>query len=78
MKRAARQMQPALGAPAGWQVPPLTTAAELAQWLQLPIGQLEWLADCRGLEAKSPEGPLRHYRYRWVSKRAGGHRLRRG
>lgn len=68
-------MQPAAGAPAGWKVPALTTSSELAEWLQLPIGQLEWLADCRGLEAKSPDGPLRHYRYRWNPKPRGTPRL---
>nr|WP_231127231.1 reverse transcriptase family protein [Motilibacter aurantiacus] len=38
------------------------------------MGQLEWLADARGLLRRAPQGPLHHYRYRWQPK-AGGARL---
>jgi hypothetical protein len=68
-------MAPAAGVPATWQVPPLTTPAALAEWLGLSLRELDWFADRHGLEGSVPPGPLRHYTYRWVSKRSGGHRL---
>ncbi|HEY5312215.1 MAG TPA: reverse transcriptase family protein, partial [Pirellulales bacterium] len=37
--------------------------------------QLDWFADRQGRERGLPAGPLRHYHYRWVPKRAGGVRL---
>jgi len=57
-------------------LPALPTAGDLAQFLGLEIGQLMWLADERRRErhTRGP-GPLRHYRYRWLSKQSGGFRL---
>src|ERR1041384_4317720 len=73
--RLPGRMCPAAGPPQTWKVPPLCTVGELAGWLNLTPNELEWFADCRMLEAKLPEGPLRHYRYRWQSKRDGSARL---
>ncbi len=58
-----------------WHVPALATQKELARWLGLDVGQLEVLADRRGLSRSARDPRMRHYRYTWVSKRAGGHRL---
>src|SRR5262249_23033691 len=58
-----------------WAVPPLPSPAALAEWLGLTSGELDWFADCQGREAHLPPGPLRHYAYRWVAKRAGRARL---
>ncbi len=68
-------MSPTAGPPEGWGVPELATTAALAQWLELTPGQLDWFADCRGLEARTPAGPLRHYTYRWLQGRRGKRRL---
>ncbi|MEJ7729700.1 MAG: reverse transcriptase family protein [Polyangiaceae bacterium] len=59
---------------AGCALPPLLTEGDLAAWLGLSIGELSWFADVRGLERISADGPLRHYRYRWLHK-AVGYRL---
>jgi len=63
---------PAVGHPVNWDVPPIVTVGELADWLDLKPTELDWFADQRGLERKVPRGPLRHYRYHWLSKRVGG------
>jgi RNA-directed DNA polymerase len=60
-----------------WAVPSISTLGDLAAWLGLTPGELEWFVDERGLE-RLAQGPLRHYTYRWVSKRpdgSGGARL---
>ena len=58
-----------------WKVPRIVTPAQLARWLDVPFPQLAWFADLRTLERIAPEGPLRHYRYRWLQKRDGTARL---
>jgi hypothetical protein len=68
-------MSPCPGRPSTWGVAELATPGELAQWLGIPLNQLDWFADCQGRERHLPAGPLRHYRYRWARKRAGGVRL---
>jgi hypothetical protein len=68
------KMHAAAGVP--WDVPALVSSGELAEWLGLTAGELEWFADYRGLAAKARAGEaLRHYRYRWLPKRTGGERL---
>jgi hypothetical protein len=61
--------------PSAWQVPSLATPGALADRLGLRPRELDWFADCRGLEAKVPPGPLRHYTYTWLLKRSGKLRL---
>lgn len=68
-------MQPVLGSPSSWPVPALTNAGQLADWLGLTCRELDWFADCPKRLAHEPEGPVQHYRYLWVPKRAGGKRL---
>ncbi len=48
-------------------VPSILTPGALADWLWIEPGELEWLADLRGLS--------RHYNYRLLEKRTGGVRL---
>jgi hypothetical protein len=68
-------MTPAPGAPSTWQLPPLATLADLAEWLKLTPGELDWFADCHGRQGQLPPGPLRHYTYQWLPKRSGKGRL---
>ncbi len=56
-------------------VPPLATEGELAAWLGVRPGVLDWLADRRGLERWVGQPRLERYSYRWVAKRSGGARL---
>ena len=77
--RSRRSLKPKM-CPAGkaarsWKVPRILTPAALARWLDVPFDQLAWFADLRTLERVAPEGPLRHYRYRWLTKRDGSARL---
>ncbi len=58
-----------------WDLPKLLDAADLAEWLRLPYSQLEWFADCRGMEATTRREALRHYHYRPLTKRFGEVRL---
>ena len=58
-----------------WQLPCICTAGELANWLDLEIGELRWFADLRLLEHRQNQGRLRHYHYRPLTKRFGHIRL---
>ena len=69
------KMCPAGKAARSWKVPRILTPGALARWLDVPFEQLAWFADLRTLERLAPEGPLRHYRYRWLTKRDGSARL---
>jgi RNA-directed DNA polymerase len=60
------RMQP-VAAAQSWPIPPIETSGALADWLQLTIGELEWLADLRGLS--------RNYHLRVLSKHSGAIRL---
>jgi hypothetical protein len=62
-------MSPAAGRPASWPVPALTTPGALAEWLGLTLGELDWFADAQRRQGRTPAGPLRHYRYRWLTTR---------
>lgn len=55
--------------------PPLSTQADLADWLGLPVDQLDWLADERRGHARAEDGKLQHYRYTLVRKQGGKTRL---
>lgn len=59
----------------GISVPPWNTVADLAAWLGVAPNELNWFADRRHLERITADGPLRHYRYHWISKRDGRCRL---
>ena len=68
-------MHPSNGQAASWQVPALTTATALGDWLGLKPTELDWFADCHGHERRVKLGPLRHYSYRWLPKAHGKWRL---
>jgi len=63
-------MAPRPGALAACALPDLATPGDLAKWLGLAIGQLDWYADRRNTNG-ADDGPLCHYRYRWIPKRHG-------
>jgi hypothetical protein len=68
-------MTPAAGPPSSWKVPAIATTAELASFLEVDPGELDWLADIQGRERTCRVEALRHYRYRWVAKPSGSLRL---
>ena len=59
----------------GWPIAHVDAVMELAERLELDLGQLAWLADVRGLERTTPHERLRNYRYRWIPRRSGLPRL---
>lgn len=65
----------ARGRPSTWKVPPFTWPGELAAWLRVSVGELEWLADAQGWRNGDSCERLGHYHYRWLSKRDGSARL---
>jgi RNA-directed DNA polymerase len=60
------RMQPVTAAQS-WPIPPIETVGALADWLQLTIGELEWLADLKGLS--------HNYHVRVLTKSSGAIRL---
>ena len=68
-------MQPAPALTDSAFVPAITTEIELAEWLGLTVRELDWFTDVFGHERHTPDGPLRHYRYRLLKKRSGRLRL---
>ena len=58
-----------------WPVPRIDTVGDLATWLALDVGELEWFADVRGLERVAPDERLRHYRYVQLPRRSGPPRV---
>jgi RNA-directed DNA polymerase len=67
-------MEP-VAAAAGWDLPRIETAGDLAAWLGVTPDQLDWFADLKRLNAKAASPPLGHYHYRIFVKRSGGLRL---
>ena len=55
----------------GWAVARLPTLADLAEFLDLHPGELDWLADRRYREREVPTPRLRNYRYGWRARRGG-------
>ena len=70
-----QQMQPVAAAET-WAVPAIESVDALANWLSVAPNELDWFADLKGLVSRknTPE-PLRHYRYRILTRRSGGIRL---
>jgi len=69
-----QRMQP-VAAAQRWDLPVIETLGDLADWLCLSIGELEWFADLKELGNKLHRPKLQHYHYRILSKRSGGMRL---
>jgi retron-type reverse transcriptase len=68
-------MWPAPGPPETWPVPALTTPGDLARFLGLSVGELEWFADVQGRGCRGGRDALRHYEYAWRPKPTGSVRL---
>jgi RNA-directed DNA polymerase len=58
-----------------WGVPLLHTVSELAEFLEVPLHDLQWFADRRGMQIREAKEQLHHYTYRWIPKRDGSFRL---
>ena len=58
-----------------WPVPRIDTVGDLAAWLALEVGELEWFADVRGLERVVDDERLRHYRYVHLPRKSGPPRV---
>src|ERR1035438_8538093 len=69
-----QRMQPVAKAQ-GWQLPVIESAGDLAAWLSLEIGYLEWFADLKELGNKLRRPKLQHYHYTILPKQSGGVRL---
>lgn len=69
-----QEMQP-VPAAKSWPVPQIETIKALAEWLELSVEKLYWLADLKGLAFKTNEPCLRHYHYRILAKLSGNIRL---
>ncbi|MCR9201149.1 MAG: reverse transcriptase family protein [Planctomycetaceae bacterium] len=67
-------MQPAPVA-ADWEILPLHSTGDVAAWLGVALGELNWFADRRHWEARSRPPKLQHYRYRILAKRFDQFRL---
>ncbi|RRD66727.1 RNA-directed DNA polymerase [Comamonadaceae bacterium OH2310_COT-174] len=52
------------------ELPPLAQVGDIAAWLELEPGQLDWLANCQDRPAPHPK--LAHYRAHWLPKGQGG------
>ncbi|HEY1646807.1 MAG TPA: reverse transcriptase family protein [Terracidiphilus sp.] len=70
----SQKMLPARAA-VGWNVRKMESEGELAEWLGLTVGELEWFADLKRLTAKRRDEKLRHYCYRALTKDTGSVRL---
>jgi RNA-directed DNA polymerase len=69
-----QRMEP-VAAAQGWGVPAIGSAGDLAEWLGLNAGELEWFADLKGLAAERIDARLSHYNYRVLVKQFGSVRL---
>jgi hypothetical protein len=54
-----------------WPIAAFDSVVALADRFELSVGQLEWLADTRGLERTVDEERLRNYRYRALPRSSG-------
>lgn len=50
---------------AGVQLPQIPTTGDLARWLNIGFGELDWLSDTWSNRTHNTDGPLGHYRYAW-------------
>ena len=70
----AARMHPAVAA-GNWKIPPIDSAGDLARWLRLRPGDLEWFADLKTLGAHTRVAALQQYHYRVLQKETGSLRL---
>jgi RNA-directed DNA polymerase len=69
------QMAPALAIAGTERLPALVTARDLADWLGISIGELDWFAARHGGGRRVAPGKLRHYHCHWIAKSGGRKRL---
>ena len=62
-----QRMQP-IPAAESWDIVPITSIAELAEWVGYEVDELLWFADLKGLGFRRKESKLRHYSYRILTK----------
>lgn len=60
---------------AGFDVVALPTSGDVAEWLGLPIEQIDWFTDARRQHGRTAIPILQHYTYAFRAKRAGPPRL---
>lgn len=70
----SERMRP-VAAAAKWDLPVIKSVGELANWLGITLGELQWFADLKGLERRKNSPRLRHYHYRTLIKLSGKVRL---
>ena len=75
LKIVQRLMPPVQWRHAGWDVPTIATSGDLADWLALTPGELDWFADLKAWGCKRGSRKLRHYRYRVLDKGNGSFRV---
>jgi len=51
-----------------WPVPTVDDLPGLAKLLEVPMEQLPWIADVKGLQRRTPAGPYHLHRYAWISR----------
>ncbi len=69
------EMRPRPAALSGYRLPKLATGGDLANWLGVPIAQLDWFTGAIAKSSQPAKGPLAHYQYQWMMKRSGACRL---
>jgi hypothetical protein len=67
-------MLPAARAPNEWDVPPILTPVDLADWLETDLDKLTWLASPWRMDHEKL-GRARNFRYRWIPRRGRVPRL---
>ncbi|MEL7030486.1 MAG: RNA-directed DNA polymerase, partial [Pseudomonadota bacterium] len=60
---------------AGLKIPRLTSAGDLAAWLDLTLDELDWLSDTRRQQTRTATTETQHYRYSLTPKSDGTPRL---
>jgi hypothetical protein len=67
----APEMVPAAGTPSSWNVPKLTSPHQVAEWLRLTPGQLDWYSGRYLLRESGADTGHPRYTYEWRRKRSG-------
>jgi hypothetical protein len=69
------EMAPAPAIAGTDKLPCLVTSGDLADWLGITLGQLDWFASRHQRGRRVADGKLGHYRYYWIAKSSGRKRL---
>ena len=71
----ARQPEMHSALPVAIEVPAVCSPDEMARWLDISLGDLQWFASLQGFARRRPPRKLGHYHYRVLSKHGGSVRL---